>query len=128
MRVLNRHVTVCVDGEEPVLCGPGPVPDRIAALITFPGVFADDQDTLVDDASEASVDAPDAEAGDVDEDGDEIVERPDGRASRDRWAAYAESLDIDVTDDMDKATIRAAVEAVESGPDPDEVDVDSVEG
>lgn len=110
MRVLNRHVTVVIDGEpEPVLCGPGPVPDRIAAHITMPGVWADEE-LVGPSPAEQAVDDDAVDA--VDDDG--IVERPSPQAGRPKWAAYAESLDIDVTEDMDKATIRAAVEAVES--------------
>lgn len=119
MRVLKRHVTVIIDGEpEPVLCGPGPVPDRIAAHITMPGVWADEQLDEPSPVDTGDGDGPSSGDGDTDEiDGDDdggIVERPAAQAGRTKWAAYAESLDIEVTDDMDKATIRAAVEAAES--------------
>jgi hypothetical protein len=40
----------------------------------------------------------------------EIVERPRGNASRDAWAAYAASRDIEIEDDMSRDDIVAAVQ------------------
>lgn len=43
------------------------------------------------------------------------AERPSSGALKASWVAYAESLDIDVSESMSKADIIAAVEAHEAG-------------
>jgi hypothetical protein len=46
---------------------------------------------------------------DGDDDGD-LSERPAGNASREKWAAYAESQGVAVTEDMKRDDIVAAVD------------------
>lgn len=66
---------------------------------------------LTDEAAEA--DEPDAG-------------RPKGNSSKEKWAAYAESLEITIEDDWKTADIKAAVEAHEAEADSgDDVDVDA---
>lgn len=85
------------------------VPDWAVRAITNPDVWAqdgDDEDPGPDPA--ANTELPAASATD----------RSDGRpptsgagSGRDAWAAYATSKDVEVTDDMDRAAIIAAVDA-----------------
>lgn len=81
---------------------------------TNAGVFGPD-DTLPAWARDA-ITNPDvwAESPEGDEDGSGEQGRPptSGAGSgRDAWAAYAASLGVDVTDDMDRGAIIAAVDA-----------------
>lgn len=92
MRVLTRNVTIHVDGE-PVSIGPGACPDRLARLIQMPGIWADSDGQDSDEAP---------------------VGRPAKNGTRDDWAAYAESLELDVDDDMSRNDIIALVDSGES--------------
>lgn len=39
-----------------------------------------------------------------------VVERPAGNASRELWVEYAETLDLDITDDMTRSDIIALID------------------
>lgn len=56
---------------------------------------------------------PDVWEGEADEaEEPEVLERPAGNASREKWAAYAAQARVEVTDDMQRDDIKAAVDAV----------------
>lgn len=79
----------------PVVIGPADtVPEWAASLITNPGAWAGDSEAA-DEADEAS------------------IPRPDGRAGRDTWAEYAQSIGLEIDDDATKADIKAAVDAAQ---------------
>jgi hypothetical protein len=51
------------------------------------------------------------EGGEADE--SSVLERPAGNASREDWAAYAAQEGVDVTDEMKREDIKAAVDSKE---------------
>lgn len=75
------------------------IPEWAARRITNPGAWA--TPPRLDDQPDSS--------GPGDKPG-----RPDGRASRDAWAAYAASIDLEVQADATKAEIVEAVRAAEA--------------
>ena len=80
--------------------GPGDdVPDDVASQISNPDVWADE----VPDPAEQTQNL----VADV----DDPTGRPRGNASRDTWADYACGRGVDVSDDMDRSAIIAAVDA-----------------
>jgi hypothetical protein len=89
--------------------GPGNVPDEIADLIDNPKVWEVDPESQ-------EVPVRQLDDGDlipetpVKVEVEQVLERPRGNASRDKWADYAKVRDIDVEDDMNRDDIIAAVD------------------
>lgn len=73
---------------------------------------------LVEYRSQQEAEAAQSDEGDTsDEGGDGTLEEPAGNASRDEWAAYAESIGVEFDDDAGRNDIRDAVEAAQSDED-----------
>lgn len=132
--VRKLEVSVWVDE---VRYGPDkPVPDDVAKKITNPDVWADDDtDTNADDQADTNreptapgtppkpespqvtTDPSSGDGGgqaDADGDGDGTTARPAGNASREAWATYASKREIDVTGQMGRDEIKAAVEQLDA--------------
>lgn len=98
MRKLKTFVHVVERDEDgtqinAAMFGPGDaVPSWAEKAITNPDVWADE------------------DPGEVADQVDDSSDRPRGNASRDAWADYARSRGVDVSDDMDRAAIIAAVD------------------
>lgn len=100
------------------------VPGWAEKLITNPKAWKSDTD-----ADEEAIEAPDGtgqspegqsdggDGGDQNVDGVTVVDDPDrprGNASREEWATYASGRGVDVTGQMGRDDIRAAVEALDA--------------
>lgn len=87
-RKLTTHVWV--DGN---WYGPdSEVPASVAKQITNPKVW-------------------DGEDDEPEESGPEVLERPAGKASREKWAAFAAQEGVEVKDNMQRDDIKSAVDA-----------------
>lgn len=82
------------------------LPEWAVKAITNPDVWADDGDEEPVEPQAAQSDSFPVVDGEV-----PTADRPRGNASRDTWADYASSQGVQVTHDMDRAAIIAAVGA-----------------
>lgn len=101
MRKLNTYVHV-----EGVRYGPDDmVPDEVAAKITNPDVWAEREDPAPAARQEAP---PVVSQAATDPD------RPAGNATREAWATYATGRQIEVTGQMGRDEIKAAVDKLDT--------------
>ena len=82
------------------------VPDWAVKAIENPDVWTDDSDDEPAEPQAAQSDSFPVVDGEM-----PTADRPRGNASRDAWAAYAAGQGVEVTADMDRTAIVAAVDA-----------------